>query len=268
MAAFTKQAYAGDVSALCLLTWPPSRHEVTPSATAAAEGTSGGRSKPPAQSLLAGIGAQLLLFDVLSGALQRSLHVFDGVRIHGIICPHEPPPGYGSPFHESGGAGAAGGEEGLPVPREDEAEEVEPALPANLERGTGADPFTLQGGVSGSGLSGSQQQQQQQKEEEEVVVVGVHGERRVKVLGLSRGREQGGSAAGAGTGFRTSVSVLQALPRFAQWVLDIAFLEDDSDKWQRGGRQSLLAVGLSDNSVRIISWRQPVTLLQVSCSGK
>lgn len=55
-----KGPYLGDVSALCFL------------------------STPSLPYLVAGTGPQILLYDLATGYLLLSQHVFDGVRVHGI----------------------------------------------------------------------------------------------------------------------------------------------------------------------------------------
>lgn len=95
-----------------------------------------------------GTGPQILLFNLESGELLISHHVFDGVRVHGIHAHHDPSC---SPGSES----------------------------------------TLQ------------------------ATVAVHGERRVKIFELHRHM----------TSAKLEFVLVQSLPRFFQWVLDVRFLQ-------------------------------------------
>ncbi|XP_075641415.1 uncharacterized protein LOC142613103 isoform X1 [Castanea sativa] len=58
--------YLGEISALCFLHFPTHLSSLP--------------------FLLAGSGSQLMLYELESGKMLRSFHVFDGIRVHGITC--------------------------------------------------------------------------------------------------------------------------------------------------------------------------------------
>ncbi|GBG78407.1 hypothetical protein CBR_g26435 [Chara braunii] len=80
LTAFRKGAYVGDTSALALLTW---RRRAMILDQRASEGSGHFRTET-ASTLFAGVGHQLLWYDLRSGHALLALPVFDGVRIHGI----------------------------------------------------------------------------------------------------------------------------------------------------------------------------------------
>lgn len=171
-----RSQYFGDISALCFLPLPC--------------------HFSPLPYLLAGTGSQVLLFDLNSGRLLKSFDVFEGIRVHGILC------------------GAV------------ESVEDQPCASATAK-------------------------------------IVVYGERRVKLFALrfvlvSKSEDR--------FYVLIDMALLQLLPRFRHWVLDVSFLKAKNVSSENGCQ--CLAVGCSDNSVHIWNILASCVELQVKSSEK
>ncbi|CAL9009232.1 unnamed protein product [Prunus brigantina] len=158
--------YLGEISALCFLHLPSSFSSFP--------------------YLIAGSGSQIMVYDLEVGRMVRSFDVFQGIRVHGIVC----------------------------CSSTDCAEGTLPSVVA----------FNIV----------------------------VFGERRVKMFSLQ---------VAMGQLVSVSLTLLQSLPKFANWVLDVSFLKGSVSGSNEEG--DCLAIGCSDNSVQLWDVTTSTVVLEV-----
>ncbi|KAM2685571.1 hypothetical protein FF1_047268 [Malus domestica] len=162
--------YLGEISALCFLHLPSPLSALP--------------------YLLAGSGSQIMVYDLEMGRMVRSFDVFQGIRVHGIIC------------YSSG---------------------------SSTERAEG----TLASSIA--------------------FKISVFGERRVKMFSLQIETVQQ---------VNVSLTLLQSLPKFSNWVLDVSFFKQGSVSGSYG-EGDCLAIGCSDNSVHLWDVSASAVVLEV-----
>ncbi|KAM1715356.1 hypothetical protein TB2_025369 [Malus domestica] len=165
--------YLGEISALCFL-YLPSPLSALP-------------------YLLAGSGSQIMVYDLEMGRMVRSFDVFQGIRVHGIIC-----------------CGSSSSTE--------------------CAEGTLASSVAFE--------------------------ITVFGETRVKMFSLQIETEQQVNAC---------LTLLQSLPKFANWVLDVSFFKGSVSG--SNGEGDCLAIGCSENSVLLWDVPASTVVLQVRHLG-
>ncbi|KAI4319911.1 hypothetical protein MLD38_033452 [Melastoma candidum] len=92
-------------------------------------------------------------------------------------------------------------------------------------------------------------------------MVAVYGEKRVKLFDLSA-RVMGGKE--PAKVFEIDMVLISTLPRFWHWVLDVSFLKHEGSLLGEGDAGILIAVGCTDNSVRLWSVENSCIVLEVS----
>ncbi|GAQ90663.1 hypothetical protein KFL_006700010 [Klebsormidium nitens] len=234
-----KGPYAGDVSALALLSWPEEgpHNRSDNGGLNEAEASAFECDKRTRPTLLVGMGSQLLWYDLLSSQLLLNQSVLDGVRVHGIHT--------GSSHTTSPSAPPLS----LPIQSATRSPSTDflhiqtagSAIPplSELRTETLSPPLSIQ-----------------QRKDAARALLAVFGEKRVKVL------EVWGSAFTQDCGGVAGVDVLRVLPRFSSWVFDAKLLPLESSP------TGLLAVGLGNNSVRLWDWRTSIELRTVACTSE
>lgn len=182
-----KGPYLGDVSALCFLYRP---------------------WESPIPYLLAGTGAQLLLYDIITGKLLFSSHVFDGIRVHGI--------------HSSCCL----------------VQDIDPSCCKRIS----------------------------------TVTIAVYGERRVKLFDVQLNGKLDSKKRFKG---QVSLDLLQIVPKFSHWVMDVRFLKGLNKEVLNkdyGAEEkvtgSLLVIGLSDNSICLWDTARSYLLFDLKCTER